>query len=81
MRRAHEDALLKRYRQSLSNYGAPRIDLAHLRQRYRFHLIYPFEAMIVTLAVGGLIEDQVITELVRRTAIAVQDHDAFAALT
>ncbi len=79
-RRASETELLARYRQSLANYGAPSLDPDHLRQRYRVHLIYPFEAMIVTLAVGGLMERQVITELVRRAALAIQDHDAFDAL-
>jgi hypothetical protein len=79
-RRLHEADLLVRYRHSLSDYGAPSLDPDYLQQRYRVHLIYPFEAMIVTLAVGGLIEGHVITELVRRAALAMQDHDAFAAL-
>ena len=51
-----------------------------LRARYRAHLCYPFEAMVVTLAVGGLMEDAVAEEMIRRTAAAVADHDAFAAL-
>lgn len=79
-RRKHEASLLAQYRHALSAYGAPSLNPDHLYERYRVHLIYPFEAMIVTLAVGGLMEHQVITELVRRAALAIQDHDAFAAL-
>jgi hypothetical protein len=34
--------------------------------------------MVVTLAVGGLMELPANLELIRRTVAAVEDHDAFA---
>ncbi len=79
VRREAEDALLARYADALVEHGAPRLDASALRDRFRAHLTYAFEAMVVTLAVGGLIDDPICLELVRRTAAAVADHDAFAA--
>ena len=38
----------------LINNGVPSSEVIDMQQRYRAHLIYPFEAMIVTLAVGGM---------------------------
>ncbi len=79
-RRASQDALLERYRAALASHGVAAPDPAALRERYRAHLTYAFEAMVVTLAVGGLMADDVVTDLVRRTALAVDDLDAFGAL-
>ena len=53
-RRLHEASLIALYAQSLEENGVTGIDVNMLLQRYRAHLIYPFEAMIVTLAVGGM---------------------------
>jgi hypothetical protein len=47
-----------------------------LVQRYRAHLVYPFEAMVVTLAVGGMMKRESNLKLIRRAAIAIEDHDA-----
>jgi len=79
-RRQHEIALLDKYLQVLAGNGITDIDRGYLLQRYRAHLVYPFEAMIVTLAVGGMMALEGNLELVRRTAAAVKDLDAFAAL-
>lgn len=80
VRRDAEEDLLAHYGDALARQGvrAPRAD--QQRRRYRAHLTYAFEAMVVTLAVGGLMDDAVASEMVRRTSIAVQDHDAFAAV-
>ena len=51
-----------------------------LLQRYRAHLIYPFEAMVLSLAVGGMITPETNRELIRRAAAAIHDLDAFAAV-
>ena len=51
-----------------------------MQQRYRAHLIYPFEAMIVTLAVGGMMNLEHNRELLRRTIVAIEDHDVFSAI-
>jgi aminoglycoside/choline kinase family phosphotransferase len=79
-RRDVEADLLRRYADGLANAGGPALDLALLEQRYRAHTTYAFEAMVVTLAIGGLMPDAVAFELVRRAAAAVDDADAFAAV-
>ncbi len=79
-RRLHEASLIAIYAQCLKNNGLAGIDVKNLLQRYRAHLIYPFEAMIVTLAVGGMMDLESNHELIRRTAAAVEDLEAFAAL-
>ena len=76
-RRAAEGSLLRRYCAGLETAGGPALDLALLERRYRAHTVYAFEAMVVTLAVGGLMEDAVALELVRRAASAVKDTNAF----
>jgi hypothetical protein len=52
VRRNHETNLLAVYAEELTNCGIENIDSETLRQRYRAHLVYPFEAMVVSLAVG-----------------------------
>jgi len=44
------------------------------------HLVYAFEAMVVTLAVGDMMNLDCNLELVRRTAAAVEQLDAFSVL-
>jgi hypothetical protein len=78
-RRAHEDALLDRYRAGLGAHGVDAPSGDALARRLRTHLAYPFEAMVVTLAVGGMMRLDANLELIRRTAAAVADHDSLAA--
>lgn len=78
-RRAHEDDLLARYRDGLLAGGVTAPSPAALARRYRAHLAYPFEAMVVTLAVGGMMRLDANLELIRRAAAAVADHGSFAA--
>jgi len=78
-RRAHEDRLLARYGEALAAGGVPPLPAEILRRRYRVQLAYPFEAMVLTLAVGGLMERRANLELIRRTSAAVADHETFAA--
>jgi Ser/Thr protein kinase RdoA (MazF antagonist) len=77
-RRAHERDLVWRYGEGLRRQGVDAPSGAELLGRYQAHLTYAFEAMVVTLAVGGLMDEAVAHEMVRRTAAAVSDHDAFA---
>ncbi|MCX6373685.1 MAG: aminoglycoside phosphotransferase family protein [Actinobacteria bacterium] len=78
-RRAHEVRLLARYQQVLAEHGVRDLDGEVLRCRYRAHLVYPFEAMVLTLAVGGMMTLENTLELIRRAAAAAADHDSFAA--
>ena len=80
IRRLHEASLIAIYAQCLEDNGVAGIDVKILQQRYRAHLIYPFEAMIVTLAVGGMMNLEINHELIRRTVAAVEDLGAFAAI-
>ncbi|MFZ2171353.1 MAG: phosphotransferase [Methylococcaceae bacterium] len=79
-RRLHEARLLSNYVRILMNNGAAGIDMASQLPRYRAHLIYPFEAMLVTLAIGGMMDLASNLELIRRTVAAVEDLDAFAVM-
>ncbi|HEY8098224.1 MAG TPA: phosphotransferase [Methylobacter sp.] len=79
-RRRHEAELLIKYAQTLADNGVASVDDVRLTQRYRAHLVYAFEAMIVTLAVGGMMNLDCNLELIRRTATAVDELDAFSAL-
>lgn len=79
-RRAHESELLNLYQASLTKHRVDEIDKNTLFQRYRAHLSYAFEAMIVTLAIGGLMERSSNIELIKRTSAAVEDHDSLAAI-
>lgn len=79
-RREQEHALLGHYLKVLSDHGVHGVDEKRLYHRYKAHLTYAFEAMIITLAVGGMMEPESNLELIRRTAYAVKDHDSFAVL-
>ncbi|MBZ0159626.1 MAG: phosphotransferase [bacterium] len=78
IRRTCEARLLARYQQVLEDHQIADLDSTTLRQRYRAHLMYAFEAMVVTLAVGDMMPLDSNLELIRRAAAAVEDHDAFA---
>jgi len=79
-RRAHEKLLIKIYQDTLANQGVTGFDSDSMIERYRAHLVYPFEAMVVTLAIGGMMKRDNNLELIRRAATAVNDWDAFTAL-
>jgi len=78
-RRVHETELLQLYQHALSKHGVDGLDEKSLYHRYREHLSYAFEAMIVTLAIGGMMERSSNIELIRRAAAAVSDHDSLLA--
>lgn len=76
LRRQYEHRLLHLYRDSLAQQGIA-VDFAWLWERYRLHLCYPFEAMLLTLAIGGLMEDQANRIMIERATAAVIDHQVF----
>lgn len=79
-RRVHEAGLLALYQQVLAEHGINDLDSGRLWERYRAHLTYPFEAMVVTLAIGGMMDTDSNLTLVRRATAAVADLDGFTAL-
>lgn len=76
-RRLHEADLLSNYVRILKDNGVAGINPESQLQRYRAHLVYPFEAMLITLAIGGMMDLESNLELIRRTAAADEDLDAF----
>ena len=80
IRRKHEKDLLIQYVDDLVNAGVDGVDERELFRRYQAHLVYPFEAMTITLAIGGMMHHESNVEMIRRTAAAVDDHDSFAML-
>ena len=80
IRRQHEKNLLCLYADTLCEHGITSISQESLMPRYRAHCCYAFEAMLVTLAVGGMMNLSCNLELIRRTAAAVQELNAFCAL-
>ena len=48
-----------------------------MQQRYSAHLIYPFEAMIVAPAIGGVMSVEYNCELLSRTIAAIEDLGCF----
>lgn len=79
-RRAHEQDLLSLYIETLKLHGVVDVDKENLLPRYRAHCVYAFEAMLLTLAVGGMMKLESNLELIRRAASAVQDLDSFSVL-
>jgi len=77
-RRHHETDLLAHYSETTGLHGVT--DPEQLMTRYRAHCCYAFEAMVVTLAIGDMMELSSNHELIRRTAAVVQELNCFSAL-
>lgn len=78
-RRDYEIELLACYQQTLADNGI-HVGTDEMLHRYRAHLIYAFEAMVITLAIGGLMKIESNLELIHRTVAAIEDHSAFSTL-
>jgi aminoglycoside phosphotransferase (APT) family kinase protein len=78
-RRAHERRLLDGYLDALRATGGRPPAPAEAWRAYVANLVYPLEAMVVTLALGAMQPAAAVRRVVRRAADAVADHDAFAA--
>jgi len=79
-RKANEKKLVHHYTETLASKGIKNINTDYLQQKYRAHLVYPFEAMLITLAIGDMMELKANHLLIKRTAAAVNDNNTFAAL-
>ena len=80
-RRAHERRLLEHYLDALVAAGGRPPRWAEAWKAYVAHLVYPLEAMVVTLAFGAMQPTAAVERVVARAAAAVVDHDAFAVLS
>lgn len=77
-RRSCADDMLRRYLPLLPDAVRPSFDDA--RELVSLHTSYAFEAMIVTLALGGLMIARDVRALVERTALAVADTKSYERL-
>lgn len=80
VRRACEHRLIQQYVSELDNAGVAGLDENKLFRRYQMHLVYPFEAMLITLAIGGMMDHSSNLALIKRATAAVDDHDSFSKL-
>ncbi len=79
-RKAREKELVKHYSHCLKKLGIQASNDGLIWERYKAHLCYPFEAMLVTLAVGGMMELTANKTLIQRCAQAVEENNAFNTL-
>jgi aminoglycoside/choline kinase family phosphotransferase len=79
-RRAHERRLLERYLDALRLAGGRPPASAEAWRAYVANLVYPLEAMVVTLAFGAMQPAASVRPVVQRASAAACDHDAFAVL-
>jgi hypothetical protein len=84
-RRAWERELLDGYRESLRAAGGPELDAGQAWLSYRQHTLWPFFAWAFTRAGAGAVQpdmqrDDVCDDIMSRTAHAVSDLDADAAV-
>jgi hypothetical protein len=78
-RRAHERRLVGCYLDALRAAGGRPPAPTDAWRTYVAHLVYPLEAMVITLALGAMHPAAAVGRVVERAAAAVADHDAFAA--
>ncbi len=76
-RKDNEHHLITHYVQSLKKQGITNINPKQMYTRYRAHLLYPFEAMLVTLAIGEMMDLKANHTLINRTSAAIDDNNTF----
>ncbi len=78
MRNEYENQIVKHYQHFLEKNGVQELVADDLFKRYQAHLSYPFEAMIISQAIGGMMAPECSRILIERVTAAVEDHNAFA---
>ncbi len=79
-RRVHERRLMEHYLDALHAAGGRPPPPAEAWRAYVANLVYPLEAMVVTLALGAMQPAAAVGSVVQHASAAVADHDAFAVL-
>ena len=79
-RRAVERDLLDTYRQALAAGGGPTFDADELFTRYRQAALHPYVSALTTAGLGGMQDDDVALEGLRRAVAALEDLDTVGAL-
>ena len=79
-RRTHQRDLLDEYRSALAASGGPELDREDLWTRYRQAAQYAYAAPVITAGMGGMQDDGIALEGVRRGVAALEDLDTVAVL-
>ena len=75
-----ERELLDTYRQALAAEGGPEFDADELWNRYRQAVIHPYLSALSTAGLGGLQDDGIALEGLRRAVTALDELETVAAL-
>lgn len=79
-RQACQQDILDGYREALAAAGGPEIDRDELWQRYRQGALYAYTAALVTAGMGGMQDESIALEGLRRAVAALEDLDTVAVL-
>jgi aminoglycoside phosphotransferase (APT) family kinase protein len=79
-RKASERDLLDDYRRALAAAGGPELDSDALWDRYRQGAMYPYVAALITAGMGGMQDEDIALEGLRRAVAALDDLDTVALL-
>jgi hypothetical protein len=79
-RQSSERDLLAAYRQALAAAGGPSLDAEELWLRYRQGALYAYVAPLITAGMGGMQDESIALEGVRRGVAALTDLETVAAL-
>ena len=79
-RQASERDLLDGYRGALVAAGGPELDRDDLWDRYRQGALYPYVAALITAGMGGMQDEGIALEGLRRAVVALDDLDTVALL-
>ncbi|MBO0677156.1 phosphotransferase [Mycolicibacterium sp. S2-37] len=79
-RRDHQRDLLDHYRRALCGHGGPDLDRDDLWNRYRQGALYAYVAALITAGMGGMQDEDIALEGLRRGVAALEDLDTVAVL-
>ena len=79
-RQANEREILDGYRRALAAAGGPDLDRDELWDRYRQGALYAYVAALITAGMGGMQDEGIALEGLRRAVAALDDLDTVAVL-
>ncbi len=79
-RQACEHDILDGYRHALAAAGGPDLDRDELWERYRQGALYAYIAALITAGMGGMQDESIALEGLRRAVAALDDLDTVAVL-
>ncbi|MGY4708853.1 phosphotransferase family protein [Mycolicibacterium sp. CBM1] len=75
-----EHRLLDTYRDALAAHGGPHLDQNQLWTRYRQAVVHPYFSALATAGLGGMQDDAIALEGLRRAVAALEDLETVTAL-